>query len=379
MNTKILKVLSALLLVSVLLSACAAPTPAPTAVPTVEEAQPTDAAAPAPTDTLAPTDTAAPAKPAVKLTLAAYSTPAEAYAKIIPLFIAYWKAQNNQDVTFDQSYAGSGAQSRAVIGGLEADIVALALEGDVSNIAKADLIKRDWKTIAPNNAIVTTSVVAFAVRKGNPKGIKDWADLAKPGLEILTPDPKTSGGAQWNILGLYGAALRGKVTGVAANDEAAATKFLTSVLKNVTALDKDARSSVTNFETGNGDVAITYENEVLLGQQRGQDYELVIPSSTISIETPVAVVDVNSDKHGVTEVADAFVKFLYTKEAQQIFAQYGFRSSDPDVLKATASQFPTVTDLFTIGDQFGGWSKAKPIYFGDTGIYNTAITEAQKK
>ena len=375
MKTKLLKTLSALLLVSVLLSACAAPTAAPTAtaVPTVEEVQPTDTVAPAPTDTVAP------AKPAVKLTFAAYSTPAEAYAKIIPLFIAYWKETQNQDVTFEQSYAGSGAQSRAVIGGLEADIVALSLEGDVTNIAKADLIKRDWKTLAPKNAIVTTSVVGFAVRKGNPKGIKDWADLAKPGLEILTPDPKTSGGAQWNILALYGAALRGKITGVAANDEKAATAFLTSVLKNVTALDKDARGSITNFETGNGDVAITYENEVILGQQRKQDYELVLPSSTISIDTPVAVVDVNSDKHGVTDVADAFVKFIFTKAAQEIFAQYGFRSSDPDVLKATASQFPTVTDLFTIGDQFGGWSKAKPTYFGDTGVYNTAITAAQKK
>ena len=376
MNTKLLKTLYVIIVIS-LLSACAAPTAVPTAtaapvVPTEVEAQATDTAAPAPTETVA-------AKPPVKLTLAAYSTPAEAYAKIIPLFVAYWKAQTGQDVTFEQSYAGSGAQSRAVIAGLEADVVALALEGDVSNIAKADLLKREWKTLAPNKAIVTTSLVAFAVRKGNPKGIKDWADLAKPGLEILTPDPKTSGGAQWNILALYGAALRGKITGVPANDDKAATAFLTSVLKNVTALDKDARSSITNFETGNGDVAITYENEVLLGQQRKQDYELVIPSSTISIETPVAVVDVNSDKHGVTEVADAFVNFLFTKEAQEIFAQYGFRSSDADVLKATASQYPAVTDLFTIGDQFGGWSKAKPIYFGDTGVYNQAIAEAQQK
>ena len=376
MNTKLFKTLSVLLLASILLTACAAPTAAPTAtaVPSVEEAQPTDTVASA-----APTDTVVPTKPDVKLTLAGYSTPSEAYAKIIPLFVAYWKAQNNQDVTFDQSYAGSGAQSRAVIAGLEADVVALSLEGDVTNIAKAKLINRDWQAIEPNKGIVSTSVVSFAVRKGNPKGIKDWADLAKPGLEILTPDPKTSGGAQWNILALYGAALRGKITGVPANDDKAATAFLTSVLKNVTALDKDARGSITNFETGNGDVAITYENEVILGQQRKQDYELVLPSSTISIETPVAVVDVNSDKHGVTEVADAFIQFLFTKEAQEIFAQYGFRSSDPDVLAATASQFPAVADLFTIGDQFGGWSKAKPTYFGDTGIYNTAITDAQKK
>ena len=376
MNTKILKTLYTFVIASLLLVACAAPTPAPTATavpeePTAVEVQPTDTAAPAPTETTAP-------KPPVKLTLAAYSTPAEAYEKIIPLFIAHWKAEHNQDVTFEKTFAGSGAQSRAVIGGLEADIVALSLEGDVTNIAKADLIKRDWKAVAPKSGIVTTSVVGFAVRKGNPKGIKDWADLAQPGLEILTPDPKTSGGAQWNILALYGAALRGKIKDVPAGDEAAATKFLVSVLKNVTALDKDARGSITNFETGNGDVAITYENEVALGQQRGQDYELILPTSTISIETPVAVVDVNSDKHGVTEVADAFVQFIFSKEAQEIFAQYGFRSSDPDVLKATASQFPAITDLFTITDQYGGWPTAKEKYFSDTGIYYQAVTEAQK-
>jgi sulfate/thiosulfate-binding protein len=323
--------------------------------------------------------TNAASKSSLKLTLAGYSTPAEAYGKIIPLFVAQWKAEHNQDVTFEQSYGGSGAQSRSIIGGLEADIAALSLEGDITNIAKANLITRDWQAIEPNKGIVSTSIVAFAVRKGNPKNIHDWADLAQPGLEVLTPDPKTSGGAQWNILALYGAALRGKVKDVPANDEAAATKFLVSVLKNVTALDKDARSSITNFETGNGDVAITYENEVLLGQQRGQDYELIIPSSTIKIETPVAVVDVNSDKHGTTEAADAFVKFLFTKDAQQIFAQYGYRSENPDVAAATAGQFPKVEDLFTIGDVFGGWSKAKPKFFGDTGIYNQAITEAQTK
>ncbi|HEX2696879.1 MAG TPA: sulfate ABC transporter substrate-binding protein, partial [Anaerolineales bacterium] len=315
----------------------------------------------------------------VKLTLAAYSTPSEAYAKIIPLFVADWKAKKNQDVTFEQSYGGSGAQSRAITGGLEADVAALSLEGDITSIVKAGLITRDWQSLAPNKAIVSTSVVAFAVRKGNPKNIHDWADLAQPGLQILTPDPKTSGGAQWNILALYGAALRGKVPGVAAGDEAAATKFLVSVLKNVIAFDKDARGSITNFESGNGDVAITYENEVLLGRQRGQDYELVIPSSTILIENPVAVVDVYSDKHGVTEVADAFVNFLFTKEAQQEFAKIGYRSTDPDVAAATASQFPKVSDLFTIGDEFGGWSQAKPKFFGDNGIYAQAIAEAQSK
>lgn len=334
------------------------------------------AATTAPTSASSTDATSAPAAGAIKLTLGAYSTPREALAEIIPAFVAQWKAQTGQDVTFDESYQGSGAQSRAIIGGFEADVTALSLEGDVDAIAKAGLITHDWRT-APNGGIVTNSVVAFAVRKGNPKNIHDWADLAQAGLEVLTPDPKTSGGAQWNILALYGAALRGKINGVPANDEAAATKFLESVLKNVTALDKDARSSITNFETGVGDVAITYENEVKLGQQRGQDYELVIPSSTILIQAPVAVVDTYVDKHGTRAAAEAFVAFLFSKEGQQIFAKYGFRSVDPDVAKATAADFPAVPDLFNVKDQFNGWKEAKPKYFGDTGIYIQAIAAAQ--
>ena len=196
--------------------------------------------------------------------------------------------------------------------------------------------------------MVSDSVVAFAVRKGNPKAIKDWADLAKPGLEVLTPNPKTSGGAQWNILALYGAAKRGFVDGVAKDDDAAATEFLKAVLKNVTVMDKGARESITNFEKGVGDVAITYENEVLVGQQGGQDYELVIPRSSILIENPVALVDKYVDKHGNRKAAEAFVAFLFTPEAQTIFAEYGLRSVDPKVAKATAAQFPAVEDLFPI-------------------------------
>jgi len=181
------------------------------------------------------------------------------------------------------------ARSRGrVIGGLEADVVALALAPDVESIAKAKLITHDW-TSAEHKGIVSNSVVAFAVRQGNPKGIHDWADLAQPGLAVLTPDAATSGGARWNILGLYGAALRGQVSGLAKDDQKGAQDFLAAVLKNVTVFDKDARTSVTTFEKGIGDVAITYENEVLLGQQRGQDYELVIPRSTIPDRNPGCV------------------------------------------------------------------------------------------
>src|SRR5512144_2945893 len=295
-------------------------------------------------------------KAPVKLILGAYTTPREAYGELIPIFAKQWKEKTGQEVTFEESYLGSGAQSRAIVEGFEADIAALSLDGDVKKIADAGLITHDWH-IPPYNGMVSTSIVTFAVRKGNPKNIHDWADLAQPGLEILTPNPKTSGGAQWNILALFGAALRGKIQGVPANDEKAATDFLKSVLKNVTVFDKGARESITNFEAGTGDVAITYENEVLVGKQSGQDYELVIPTSTILIENPVAVVDTYVDKHGTRAAAEAFVQFLFTKEAQQVFAKHGLRSLDPDVAAATEDQYPPVADLFTITEQFGGWAK----------------------
>jgi len=311
-----------------------------------------------------------------QLILGAYTTPREAYGELITAFAAQWKAQHGQDVTFEESYLGSGAQSRAIVEGFEADVAALSLDGDIRKIADAGLITHDWH-IPPYNGMVSTSIVAFAVRKGNPKNIQDWADLTQPDLQILTPDPKTSGGAQWNILALYGAALRGKVEGVPADDEAAATGFLKAVLKNVTAFDKSARDSITNFETGNGDVAITYENEVLVGQQAGQDYELVIPASTILIENPVALVDVYADEHGSRAAAEAFVEFLFTKEAQAIFARHGLRPLDAEV--SAAVQYPAVADLFTIDEQFGGWAQAAPAYFGDAGIYTQAMIEVQSQ
>ncbi len=333
----------------------------------------------APTGTPAASSTevsAADDKAPVNLILGAYTTPREAYGEIIPLFAAQWKEKTGQEVTFEESYLGSGAQARAINEGFEADVAALSLDGDIKKIADAGLITHDWHT-SPNSGMVSTSVVVFAVRAGNPKNIQDWADLAQPGLEILTPDPATSGGAQWNILSLYGAAIRGHVDGVPAGDEAAATEFLKSVLANVVVFDKGARESITNFENGVGDLAITYENEVLVGQQAGQDYDYVIPSSSILIENPVAVVDTYADKHGTREVAEAFVAFLFTKEAQEIYAAHGLRSLDPEVAAATAEQYPALEDVFTITEQFGGWSEAGPKYFGENGIYTQAIAEIQ--
>ena len=311
----------------------------------------------------------------VKLILGAYTTPREAYRELIPIFQKQWKEKTGQDVVFEESYLGSGAQSRAIVEGFEADIAALSLEADIDRIEKAGLITHDWKD-NPYKGMVSTSIVSFAVRPDNPLGIQDWADLAKPGVEILTPNPKTSGGAMWNILALYGAAKRGFIDGVPDDDDAAAQEFLLSVLKNVTVMDKAARESITNFEKGVGDLAITYENEVLVGQQSGQTYDLVIPRSTILIENPIAVIDTYVDEHGTREVAEAFVDFLFTPEAQEIFARHGLRSVDPEVAAATASQYPAVEDLFTI-EYFGGWDKATPDFFSENGIYVQTVSKVQ--
>jgi len=309
----------------------------------------------------------------VKLILGAYTTPREAYRLIIPLFQEYWLSETGQTVIFDESYLGSGAQSRAVVEGFEADVVALSLEADIDRITDAGLIAHDWKQ-GDYKGIVTTSVVAFAVREGNPHNIQDWKDLANPDLEILTPNPNTSGGAMWNILAVYGAALRGQIDGVPADDPEAASAFLSQVLNNVRVMDKAARDSILNFEKGIGDVAITYENEVLVGRQSGQTYELVIPSSTILIENPIAVVDTSVDEHGTREAAEAFVAFVYTEPAQEIFAQHGLRVVNPDVAEASKSQYPDVKDLFTV-DFYGGWPRIMVEIFGEGGIYTEVISQ----
>lgn len=332
-------------------------------------------AACSPASTAGPTPSAGGGEP-VKLILGAYTTPREAYGELLPIFAAQWLVETGQTVTFEESYLGSGAQSRAVVEGFEADVIALSLEADVTRIVNAGLITHDWKDNV-YKGIVSDSVVAFAVRAGNPKNVHDWADLAQAGLEILTPNPETSGGAMWNILALSGAALRGHVAAVPADDEAAAQAFLESVLRNVTVFDKGARESIVNFESGVGDVAITYENEVLTGQAAGQDYELIIPTSSILIQNPAAVVDTYVDKHGTRAVAEAFVSFLLTTEAQRIFAAHGLRSPDPVVQGETASQYPALTDQFDI-DYFGGWAAATPKYFdAENGIYYNAIANAQ--
>ena len=311
----------------------------------------------------------------VKIILGAYTTPREAYGEIIPLFQDFWYSKTGQRVIFEESYLGSGAQSRAVVDGFEADIVALSLEADLNRIQEAGLITHDW-TQGDYKGIVTTSVVSFAVRDGNPENIQDWEDLANPGLEVLTPNPKTSGGAMWNILALYGAALRGHVDGVPADDPDSAAAFLCQVLSNVSVMDKGARDSILNFEKGIGDLAITYENEVIVGRQSGQKYELVLPTSSILIENPIALVDVNVDKHGNREVAEAFVDFVFSSQAQAIYADHGLRVVNPEVAAAAESLYPPIDDLFNVA-YFGGWEEIMKNIFSEEGIYTQAILQVQ--
>ena len=230
------------------------------------------------------------------LALAAYSTPREAYGKIIPAFQARWKADHNgQNVIFQESYGASTAQAQSVVNGLAADVVALSLAPDIDVIKKAGLITHDW-TKDRNGGMVSASVVVFDVRANNPKAIRDYDGLTQQGLAVLTPDPASSGGARWNIVAAYGAASRGKVSGFS-GDDTGAGQLLQGIFKNVTVLDKSARDSIKNFESGNGDVAITYENEVLTAQKAGLPDQMVIPPSTVLIENPVAVVDKNAQKH----------------------------------------------------------------------------------
>jgi sulfate/thiosulfate transport system substrate-binding protein len=321
----------------------------------------------------AATGTCSPPKTPV-ISFAAYSTPREVYGKIIPAFQAKWKDEHTgQNVIFQESYGGSTTQAQNVVNGFQADVVALSLAPDVDTIQKAGLITHDWTT-APDGGMVSTSVVVFDVRPDNPKGLDDWSDLTQAGLQILTPDPAQSGGARWNIVAAYGAAERGKVTGAAAGD-AGAEQLLEGIFRNVTVLDKSARDSIKNFESGNGDVAITYENEVFTAQKAGLPDQMVIPPSTVLIENPAAVVDVNAKAHCVLDVANAFVDFLHTQDAKDLYTKVGFlRPTDAAQAKAgDGDKFAPIQDLFTAAD-LGGWDQIATKVFGEPdGIFTKAF------
>ena len=310
------------------------------------------------------------------LTLAAYSTPREVYGKLIPAFQKVWKEENDQDVIFQESYGGSTTQAANVVNGFGADVVALSLGPDVDVIEDAGLITHDWENEA-DGGMVSTSIAVLDVRPGNPKGLEDWDDLTQDGIEILTPDPASSGGARWNIVAAYGAAMRGHA-GVKKGDSAGAQDLLSGIFGNVTVLDKSARDSIKNFEAGNGDVAITYENEILTANKSGLPDEMVIPPSTVLIENPVAIVDKNVDQHCVREVAEAFVDFLHTEEAKELYTTVGFlRSTDRVEAAKGGDGFPPVKDLFTVED-IGGWDQIADEVFGELdGIFTKAFAEVQ--
>ncbi len=303
----------------------------------------------------------------VHLLNVSYDPTRELYQDYNKAFAKHWKEESGEDLTVDQSHGGSGKQARAVIDGLEADVVTLALAADIDAIVdKSKLIGEDWQDRYANHSTPYTSTIVLLVRKGNPKDIHDWDDLAKPGISVITPNPKTSGGARWNFLAAWGYALQKY------GDEGKARDFVAKIYKNVPVLDSGARGSTTTFvERGIGDVLISWENEAYLAINelgKGQ-FEIVNPSVSILAEPPVAVVDKNAEKHGTTKVAEAYLKYLYSPEGQEIAARNYYRPRSKSVLAKHSDTFPKLK-LFTINKVFGGWKKAQPAYFSDGGVFD---------
>jgi len=303
----------------------------------------------------------------VTLLNVSYDPTRELYQDFNTAFAKYWKSKTGQTVVIKQSHGGSGKQARAVIDGLEADVATLALAYDIDALAEfGGLIPKNWQTRLPYNSSPYTSTIVFLVRKGNPKGIKDWDDLIKPGVAVITPNPKTSGGARWNYLAAWGYALR-KNRG----NQQAAREFVAKIFKNVPVLDSGARGATITFvQRGIGDVLLAWENEAFLAlNELGKDkFDIVVPSISILAEPPVTVVDKVVDKRGTRRVAEAYLKFLYTKEGQELAAKHYYRPRMKAVAARYADLFPKVK-LLTIAD-FGGWAKAQQLHFADGGIFD---------
>lgn len=303
----------------------------------------------------------------VNLLNVSYDPTRELYQDVNAAFAKSWKATSGDNVKIKQSHGGSGKQARSVIDGLEADVVTLALGYDIDALTDKNLLRKDWQTRLPHNASPYTSTIVLLVRKGNPKGIKDWNDLVKPGVAVITPNPKTSGGARWNHLAAWGYALRQP-----GGNEAKAKEFLSKLYKNVPVLDSGARGATTTFvERGIGDVLIAWENEAYLAvKELGPDkFDIITPSVSILAEPPVAIVDKFADKHGTRKVAEAYLNFLYTDEAQAIIAQNYYRPATPKAAQQYAKNFPQVK-LFTIGDVAGNWANAQKTHFADGGVFD---------
>ncbi|NUN97583.1 MAG: sulfate ABC transporter substrate-binding protein [Candidatus Omnitrophica bacterium] len=304
----------------------------------------------------------------IKLLNASYDPTREFYKDFNAAFAKFWKDKTGDEVSVEQSHGGSGKQARAVIDGLEADVVTLALAYDIDEIhERGGLLPADWQSRLPDNSAPYTSTIVFLVRKGNPKGIKDWDDLVKPGIQVITPNPKTSGGARWNYLAAWGFALRKH-----GNDEAKAREFVGQLFGNVPVLDSGARGSTTTFvQRGIGDVLLAWENEAFLAlQELGPGkVEIVAPSVSILAEPTVAVVDSVVDKRGTREVAEAYLKRLYSEEGQELAAKHFYRPRLESLAKTVADRFPTI-DLFTLDQVFGSWKQAQEAHFKDGGLFD---------
>jgi len=303
----------------------------------------------------------------VEITNVSYDPTRELYQAINPAFAAAWKQKTGQTVTFRMSHGGSGKQSRAIIDGLEADVATLALAYDIDAIAtKGKLLPAGWQKALPDNSAPYTSTIVFLVRKGNPKGIRDWGDLVKPGVQVITPNPKTSGGARWNFLAAWA---YGKQAG---GSDAAAETYVKRLFAQVPVLDSGARGSTTTFvERGIGDVLLAWENEAFLAEKelgKGK-FEIVVPSISILAEPPVAVIEANAKRHGTADVAKAYLEFLYTPEAQTAIARNFYRPRDPQVAAAFKDQFPVI-NFVTIDRDFGGWASAQKTFFDDGGVFD---------
>lgn len=302
-----------------------------------------------------------------------YDPTRELYVEYNKAFTKYWKDKTGEEIEVKQSHGGSGKQGRAVVDGLEADVVTLALAYDIDSInKKKELINKEWQKSLPNNSSPYTSTIVFLVKKGNPKQIKDWNDLTKPGVEVITPNPKTSGGARWNYLAAWGYALKNNN-----NDENKAKEFVKKLYENVPVLDSGARGSTTTFvERGVGDVLIAWENEAyLVEKEMGQGkFDIVVPSVSILAEPPVALVNKVAEKKGTTEVATEYLKYLYSNEGQEIAAKNFYRPSNEAIAKKYENQFQKIS-LFTIDEVFGGWTNAQQKHFDDGAIFDQIYTK----
>jgi sulfate transport system substrate-binding protein len=307
-------------------------------------------------------------QPEVTLLNVSYDPTRELYQEFNAAFAKHWSSKTGQFVTIKQSHGGSGKQARAVIDGLEADVVTLAFAYDIDALAeRGRLIPKEWQKRLPHNSSPYISTLVFLVRKGNPRNIRDWDDLVKPGVKVITPNPKTSGAARWNYLAAWGFALQ-KYGG----SEEKAKEFVAKLLKNVPVLDSGARGATTTFiERGIGDVLINWENEVLLASRElGKDkFEMVVPSMSILAEPPVTLVDKVVDKRGTRTVAQAYLEYLYSDKGQEIAARHYYRPSNEKIAKKYSNQFPEI-ELFTIDELFGGWQKAQKTHFDDGGVFD---------